>query len=1242
MANAKIMIVESNPLVSEDIGERLKTLGYTICAVAPSGVEAVAKAAETPPDLALVATRLEGEMDGIEVAQEIYNRFDFPVVYLTDYVNEDLLKKVRVTRAFGHVFKPYETNQLHLSIENHLYWYQEDQKFKDQEQQLATILKNIGDAVIVTDQEGRITFMNPVAEQLTDWQLAEAVNASVTEVFNVHTTETEDSTAVTWENILHKGAVVSDNTMLVSKTGREIYIDYNVSPLKNGEGNITGVVLAFHNIAKFREVEGQLEQIITELQEHTQFMETVLNSSNDGIIVVDVTGNILLSNPSIQQLFNLETNDIPPSEWSAEYGIFHLDEETHVPTEQLPLVRAITRGEATSEAEFFIRNEKNPDGAYTSANVIPLRNNENQEIIGAVGIVHNITNRKKTEMQLQQTISKLQDQTRLMETVVNSMNEGLIVSDSTGEKILLTNPSVERMFGPIGQSDVPLSEWSKKYGIFYPDKKTYVPIDQILSTPPHILKDKQMLEAECFIRNERNKDGTHIMSSLIPLFDDNQQITGWVNVIRDITKDKAAAAELTQMMSKLQEQAQLMETVFNSVSDGVVVTNEKGEFLFVNPSATQITGMTATDAPPEEWSEVYGTFYPDKVTPFPSEELPLIHAMQGRMTDGVDLFLRSPENPNGVFINVSGRPLEGEDTVRGGVITFRDVTKIKETEAELEKTVTELQNQTQLMNTVFNSISDGVVVADKDGKFFMFNASAKRMTGQDLQPTEIEDIVEQVGFFLPDEKTPYPEDQLPMARVLRGEMPDHIEMFMSNPSTMERGMYLNVSARPLYDAQGTLIGGVSASRDVTELKQTEGRLKETIAQLEDQAQLMQSVFNSISDGVVVADEYGQFTIFNPSAEKIVGMGATDTNPDDWSDKYGLFFHDKVTPFPPNELPLIRALYGEATDDVEMFVRNPMVPDGVYISASARPLPTSDGGGVVVFRDVTERVLAEEALTQAFAQGRLEIVETILHNIGNAINSVTVGVNVLHENLADNRLIHRFSSVADMVQAHEGDWADYIKNDPKGQQVLPFIVALAEDLTNQNEQLVQTLERVRDRVTHIVDIIRTQKASNQASMVRKNIELKKAILNAVKLQQDSLDKREIQIEVDCENAPQEIRIQESQFHQMLVNLFKNSIEAIDERIRSGGLDEPPRITVKVYIREDFLHIDVTDNGIGISPKNARLIFSAGYTTKKSGTGLGLHSSANFVIGSGGKIVPLSDGIGKGTTMRIMLRCSSVIS
>ena len=328
----------------------------------------------------------------------------------------------------------------------------------------------------------------------------------------------------------------------------------------------------------------------------------------------------------------------------------------------------------------------------------------------------------------------------------------------------------------------------------------------------------------------------------------------------------------------------------------------------------------------------------------------------------------------------------------------------------------------------------------------------------------------------------------------------------------------------------------------------------------------------------------------------------------------------------------------------MFVCNPKVPEGVFISVSGRPLQGEEGiekGGVVVFRDVTHRVIAEEALTQAFAQGRLEIVETILHNIGNAINSVTVGINVLQENLVENPLIRRFSALADMVRMQQGDWVDYIKDDPKGQQVLPFMIALAADFVDQNNKAVETLERVSERVTHIVDIIRTQRSANQSNMTWKNIDLQQTIWSTVKLQQETIDKRGIQVHIDCDNAPVEIRVQESQFHQMLVNLVKNSIEAIDERTRSGELNETPRISISAYISGDFLCLDVTDNGIGIAQKNLKLIFTAGYTTKQAGTGVGLHSSANFVIGSGGQIYPLSEGIGKGTTMRIMLRRSSVI-
>ena len=197
-------------------------------------------------------------------------------------------------------------------------------------------------------------------------------------------------------------------------------------------------------------------------------------------------------------------------------------------------------------------------------------------------------------------------------------------------------------------------------------------------------------------------------------------------------------------------------------------------------------------------------------------------------------------------------------------------------------------------------------------------------------------------------------------------------------------------------------------------------MKKTVDELQHQIQLMLAIFDSISDGVIVADEKGNLT-FNQSAERIIG-GRVDTVLEQRTEEYSIFYPDKVTPVPTEELPLVRALRGEATDEMEMFIRTAAKPEGVYISTNGRPIAspgTTARGGVVVFRDVTERVRAEEALAQAFAQGRLEVMDTILHNIGNAITSVAIGIGTLKEELANNPLIERLAALSETVEAHAG-------------------------------------------------------------------------------------------------------------------------------------------------------------------------------------------------------------------------------
>ena len=419
------------------------------------------------------------------------------------------------------------------------------------------------------------------------------------------------------------------------------------------------------------------------------------------------------------------------------------------------------------------------------------------------------------------------------------------------------------------------------------------------------------------------------------------------------------------------------------------------------------------------------------------------------------------------------------------------------------------------------------------------------------------------------------------------------------------------------------------------------QLKSTVDQLQHQIQLMQAIFDSISDGVIVADENGTLT-FNPSAERIIGS-TLDVLPDRWTEEYSIFYADQATPVPTEELPLVRAMRGEATDEMEMFIRTAAKPEGVHISASGRPIrmPGAVRGGVTVFRDVTEKVRAEEALAQAFAQGRLEVMDTILHNIGNAITSVAIGIGTLKEELEKNPLIERLSALSETVEGHAEDWGEYVQHDPQGRQVRPFLLALAGDFVEQNQELIRTVERVNSQTSHIVDIVRAQRGFDSKAMTRKDVNLRQAISGAMRIVRDSFAGKGIQTHVNCAGAPEEIRVQESQFNQMLVNLLKNAMEAIEELNRSGGLRGQPRIEIRAYVRQDFLVLEVEDNGIGIDQKNLKAIFGAGYTTKQEGSGLGLHSAANFVTGSGGRIRPLSQGRGTGTTMRVELRLDSLL-
>jgi len=673
-------------------------------------------------------------------------------------------------------------------------------------------------------------------------------------------------------------------------------------------------------------------------------------------------------------------------------------------------------------------------------------------------------------------------------------------------------------------------------------------------------------------------------------------------------------------------------------TEAIVVTDKGGGVTFMNSAAETLTGWSRHEAIGQSLGEIFHGAAGVLPVQFETTQRLLEEGADAARTGG-DMMLRTRSGKE-VAIDHNVAPVKDRNgRVEGTVLAFHRI----DTE-QLEQGIRE---EARAWRILMESTNDGIIVVDERGNPIMRNTSSERMLGPYRPDSGPEDWSERYGIFKLDGVTHYPSRDLPLARSLCGESADDEEMIFRSPANPE-GIYINASARPLLDDSGQLKGGLTVLRDITSIKRSEAELRQAVGRLESQTRLMESVFDSISDAVVAADSQGNYLVVNAATKRFAEL----ISPSDLKDlmmmglaEYpavlGLYRPDRKTPFPADQLPLWRALLGEASDDVEIFVRNSKVPDGAYFNASGRPLrdaSSSVKGAVVVFRDVTERVRANEALAYAFARGRLEIVETVLHNIGNAINSVAIGIGTAHEQLKGNRSIRRLQALTRALKAHEHDWIDYLRDDPKGRQAMPFLFALADDFGEMEAQLVQTVERVRDRVAHIVDIVRTQQGFDKDMTVLKDLDLEETINSAVQILQDSIHTRGIQLYVDC--APAQVRIRESQFHQMVVNLVKNSIEAIDELALSGASNEPPEIHIRSYVEDEFLVIDVIDNGVGIDPKDLKGIFDSGYTTKDAGSGLGLQSGASYVASVGGSLEALSDGVGKGATLRVRLGLSFV--
>jgi len=261
-AKKTLLIVEDERIVAKDLQQTLQRLAYHVPVIASTGSEAVHSAKTIKPDLVLMDIQLRGNLDGIQTAAEIRNNFDVPVIYLTAFADEDTLKRAKITEPFGYIIKPFDEHEVHSTIEIALYKHSIERKLRASEHWITATLNSVGDAVIATDINETIIFMNPTAEKLTGWTKPDATAKKLTDICNI----VDEATLQTVENPLNKAIQAKKSiesprwAILIAKNGKKLPISYSASPIIDHRSDLLGAVFVFKDKSLQVELEKQLRE----------------------------------------------------------------------------------------------------------------------------------------------------------------------------------------------------------------------------------------------------------------------------------------------------------------------------------------------------------------------------------------------------------------------------------------------------------------------------------------------------------------------------------------------------------------------------------------------------------------------------------------------------------------------------------------------------------------------------------------------------------------------------------------------------------------------------------------------------------------------------------------------------------------------------------------------------------------------------------------------------------------------
>src|ERR1700690_369947 len=416
----------------------------------------------------------------------------------------------------------------------------------------------------------------------------------------------------------------------------------------------------------------------------------VVESPDDAIIGKTLDGIVTTWNRAAEKIFGYSSSEIV-----GKPMLMLLPPERA--NEEVDILARIRRGESVEHFE-TVRVRKDGTHIDVSVTISPIKNSSGV-IVGASTIARDITERKQFDNAMRE------ESLAIRERALKELADQKFALD---QHSIVEMTDVQGTITYVNEKFCAISQYCKAELIGQNHrilKSGHHPVEFFQQMYSHITKGK-VWHGE--VRN-RAKDGSMywVDTTIVPFLGEDGKTRQHVSIRPDITERKTGAEtpakqalelsrkaeELALSRQALEAQSLMIQSVLDSMAEGLAAADEQGKFLLWNRAAEKIMGYGPADIPTREWSEHYGTFLPDGVTPFPTEQLPLVRAIRGEASSS-EIFVRNPKVTEGAWIEVRGSPLKGQDgVIRGGVVAFRDITQRKADEREIGKLNDELEQR---------------------------------------------------------------------------------------------------------------------------------------------------------------------------------------------------------------------------------------------------------------------------------------------------------------------------------------------------------------------------------------------------------------------------------------------------------------------------------------------------------------------------------------------------------------------